>query len=159
MLASHQSHPAIRAFLSLPRFWCTRKIEKNREKSLLSMCCMLLGYSFEPRPNSRAMGTAGSVMIIGFAKKKPVWREKTRLTGSKSSGCGDFKELTSMWFRQGLLLFSSLKKTKEGSSRRVHLSAPSTILSIFFLLSFSKPSTFLVLASPVYLSRMYKVCE
>ena len=54
-------------------------------------------------------------------------------------------------------MFSSLKKTKEGSSRWVHLRAPSTILSIFCLLSFSKPSTFLVLASAVYLSRMYKV--
>ena len=158
MLASHQSHPAIRAFLPLSRFWCTRKIEKNREKSLLSMCCMLLGYSFEPRPNSRAVGTAGSVMIIGFAKKKLSLTREDKIDWSKSSGCGDFKGLTSMWFRQGLLLFSSLKKTKEGSSRRVHLSAPSTILSIFFLLSFSKASTFLVLASPVYLSRMYKVC-
>ena len=35
------------------------------------------------RINSRAVGTAGSVMIIGFAKKKTVWREKTRLTGPK----------------------------------------------------------------------------
>ena len=158
MLASHQSHPAIRVFLSLSRFWCTRKIEKNREKSLLSMCCMLLGYSFETRPNSRAVGTAGSVMIIGFAKKKLSLTREDKIDWSKSSGCGDFKELTSMWFRQGLLLFSSLKKTKEGSSRWVHLRAPSTILSLFFLLSFSKASTFLVLASPVYLSRMYKVC-
>ena len=26
---------------------------------------MLLGYSFEPRPNNRALATAGSVMTIG----------------------------------------------------------------------------------------------
>ena len=26
---------------------------------------MLLGYSFEPRPTTRALGTAGSVMTIG----------------------------------------------------------------------------------------------
>ena len=28
---------------------------------------MLLAYSFEPRPNSRALGTAGSVMTIGLS--------------------------------------------------------------------------------------------
>ena len=28
---------------------------------------MLLGYSFEPRPNSRVLATADSVMIIGFS--------------------------------------------------------------------------------------------
>ena len=57
----------------------------NLVKSLLSMLFMLLGYSFEPRPNSRALGTAGSVMTIGLFNKqahskKPVWREKTRST-------------------------------------------------------------------------------
>ena len=31
---------------------------------------MLLGYSFEPRPNSRALGTAGSVMTIGLFNKQ-----------------------------------------------------------------------------------------
>ena len=28
---------------------------------------MLLGYSFEPRPNSRVLATAGSVMPIGLS--------------------------------------------------------------------------------------------
>ena len=28
-------------------------------RSLLSMQCMLLGYSFEPRPNTRALSTVG----------------------------------------------------------------------------------------------------
>ena len=28
---------------------------------------MLLGYSFEPRPNNRALATAGSVMTIGLS--------------------------------------------------------------------------------------------
>ena len=60
------------------------------------MCCMLLGYSFEPRPNSRAVGTAGSVMIIGFAKKKLSLTREDKIDWSKSSGCGDFKGLTSM---------------------------------------------------------------
>ena len=73
MLASHQSHPvnrSNRAFLSLARFWCTgQSLCMNRVKSLLSMCCILLGYSFESRPNSRAVGTAGSVLIIGLSRK------------------------------------------------------------------------------------------
>ena len=52
------------------------------------MCGMLLGYSFEPRPNSRVLATAGSVMPIGLSingcshskKKKNSWQERTRLT-------------------------------------------------------------------------------
>ena len=36
-----------------------------RVKSLLSMRCLLLGYSFDPRPNSYALGTASVVMTIG----------------------------------------------------------------------------------------------
>ena len=31
---------------------------------------MLLGYGFEPRPNIRALGLAGSVMAIGFINKR-----------------------------------------------------------------------------------------
>ena len=34
----------------------------NRVRSLLSMRGMLLGHSFDLRPNSRAFGIAGSVM-------------------------------------------------------------------------------------------------
>ena len=36
-------------------------------RSLLSMRGMLLGYSFKPRPNSRALGMAGSIMSIGLS--------------------------------------------------------------------------------------------
>ena len=36
-------HPTKRAFFTRARF-------------LFSMCCLLLGYSFEPRPNSHAIG-------------------------------------------------------------------------------------------------------
>ena len=32
------------------------------------MRCMLLGYSFEPRPIHRALGTGGSVITIGLSK-------------------------------------------------------------------------------------------
>ena len=49
----------------------------NEVRSLLSMRGMLVGYSFEPRPNSRVLATAGSVMIItlslngsSYSKKK-----------------------------------------------------------------------------------------
>ena len=46
---------------------------------------MLLGYSFEPRPNSRVLATVSSVMTIGLSmkgcwhSKQPGWRERTRL--------------------------------------------------------------------------------
>ena len=62
----------------------------NWERSLLNMRSMSLGYSFEPRPNSRALATEVLVVTIGFSlnsnkwmlhSKKPVWRERTRLTG------------------------------------------------------------------------------
>ena len=33
---------------------------------------MLLGYSFEPRLNSRALGSAGSAMTIGFINKRTI---------------------------------------------------------------------------------------
>ena len=37
-------------------------------------------YSFEPRPNSRALGTAGSVITIGLSIKKDAHTGKTSLT-------------------------------------------------------------------------------
>ena len=40
----------------------------NRVRSLLSMHGMLLGYSFEPRANSCALGTADLLMTIGLSK-------------------------------------------------------------------------------------------
>ena len=76
--------PGSRVFLSLAQFWCTwERLCMNRVRSLLSMRSMLLGYSFEPRPNSRALATGGWVMIIGLSRngslhsKKPVWLERT----------------------------------------------------------------------------------
>ena len=56
----------------------------NRVRFLLSMRCTLLGYSFEPRPSSLALGSMGSVITIGLSingclhLKKAVWRERTR---------------------------------------------------------------------------------
>ena len=71
---------------------------------------MLLGYSFDYRPNSSALGTAGSVMIIGLSingsshSKKP----ENKIDLCKSSGCGDFKGQRQ--FRQSLLKISSIIK-------------------------------------------------
>ena len=39
-------------------------IEEGQVRSLLSMRGMLLGYSFEPRPNSLSLETEGPVMVI-----------------------------------------------------------------------------------------------
>ena len=62
----------ILAFLSLARFWRIReRLCMTRVRSLLSMRGMLLGYSFKPRPYSRALGIAGSVKTIGLVNK---WR-------------------------------------------------------------------------------------
>ena len=38
----------------------------NPVRFLLSMRCMLLTYTFEPRAHSRSLGMAGTVMTIGF---------------------------------------------------------------------------------------------
>ena len=51
-----------------PNLAFTRKTRMNRVRSLLSMLCMLLGYSFEPRPNSRALGI-GFVFDHRFIKR------------------------------------------------------------------------------------------
>ena len=39
----------------------------NQIRPLLSLRPMLLGYSFEPRPKSRLLATAGSVMAISLS--------------------------------------------------------------------------------------------
>ena len=51
-----------------------------RIRSLLSMRCMLLGYSLEPRPNSQAPATAGSVMTTGLSVNRGLHPKKTCLT-------------------------------------------------------------------------------
>ena len=76
---------------------------------------MLLGYSFEPRPNSRALGKAGSVMTRHFLFKKRMLhsenqsKERTRLTSSEA--------LTR--FRQSFVISYSLKKIKRDPTRTV----------------------------------------
>ena len=58
-------HSDSRAFLLLTRFWFIR--ERLCMTRLLSMSGIFLGYSFKPRPNSRALGIAGSVMTNGLS--------------------------------------------------------------------------------------------
>ena len=40
-------------------------LHSTRARSLLSMRCLMLGYSFEPRLNRRALVTAGSIVTFG----------------------------------------------------------------------------------------------
>ena len=46
----------------------SKTLHQSSNKDSVSMCCLLLGYSLEPRLNSRALCTAGSsVMIISLS--------------------------------------------------------------------------------------------
>ena len=87
----------------------------NRVRSLLRMCVMLLRCSFESRPNSCALSTAGSIITIGSSmngcshlKNNSLAREN-KIDWSRRLGGGDH--------RQSLLFSSLLKKTKVGSAR------------------------------------------
>ena len=63
---------------------------------------------FEPRPNSRALGPAGSVITIGLTRGN-------KIDLFRGLGFGDFKGLTR--FRQSLLFSYSITKKKiRGSS-------------------------------------------
>ena len=84
------------------------RLYMNRLRSLLSMRRILLGYSSKPRPNSWLLATAGSVMTIGLSingcshSKKPVWRERTRLTSPEVSAAATSKT----WRDSGRTCFS-----------------------------------------------------
>ena len=51
-------------FAALPVQKDSAWIEEGQVRSLLSMRGMLLGYSFEPRPNRLSLETEGSFMVI-----------------------------------------------------------------------------------------------
>lgn len=61
--------------------------------------CLLLGYSFYPRPNSNALGTAVVVITSGLTitdastRKTSLIREN-KIDWFRSLGCGGFKNLT-----------------------------------------------------------------
>ena len=54
--------------------------------------CMLLRYSFEPMPNSPALGTTGSVMTIGLSINE-CSHSKNQFD-KRVCACGDSKGLT-----------------------------------------------------------------
>ena len=104
-------------------FWSTQdRLCMNWVRSLLSMCSILLGYSFKPRPNSLALATGSLVMTIGLwingysQWKKNSLTKKKKIDWSRSLGCGDLKGL--MQFRQSFLFSSFIKKTKLKEARR-----------------------------------------
>ena len=87
LLQSYQrSSLSAEPFFLLLDFVVLEKDSMNRVRFLLSMRSMFLRYSFEPRPNSRALATSGSVMAIGLSingcshSKKPVLQERAKLT-------------------------------------------------------------------------------
>lgn len=62
---TNNKNPASRAFFSPPRSWRNReRVCVNRVRSSLRMLSMALRNNYKLRPNSRALGLAGSVMTI-----------------------------------------------------------------------------------------------
>ena len=55
-------------FFNLFDFGFLEKTLHESSKILVEHALMLLGYSFEPRLNSRASGTEGSDMAVGLSK-------------------------------------------------------------------------------------------
>ena len=67
-IQSDQLAPSQQACLLFAHIRCTRgRLCMNPVRSLLSMRCRLLRYSFESRPNRRLFATTGSVMTIGLS--------------------------------------------------------------------------------------------
>ena len=118
-------HPASRAFFALVWFQRTReKLCINQVKTLLSVHGMLLEYSSEHRPNSCVLASASMVMTIDlsingcFYLKKPVWRERKRLTSLEVWAAPTSKA----WRDSGRDTFSPPQPRRQkdwGSARRV----------------------------------------
>ena len=128
MLNSRGTLPAQSFFGLLD--WCPReRLCLNRIWSLLSMPCMLLGYISEPRPNSRALGSTGSVMTIDrfinkrmLALVKPVWKNRLKEQDWLVKTFG-LRRPQKAWRDLGKgpfsLFFPSSKKTEGHSARGV----------------------------------------
>ena len=104
----------------------TERLCVNRVKSFFSKCRLLLGSRFEPRPNSRALGSAGSVITDGLStngcshsenKFDPGLTTENEIDRSRSSSMGEFKGLTQ--FRQSLLVLLLTQKDRRDSACRV----------------------------------------
>ena len=96
----------------------------NRVRFLLSMRCTLLGYSFEPRPSSFALGSMCSVITIGLSingclhLKKPVWRERTRWSSPEVQAVATSKAWSNYLGKASYSSFHS-RRQKEARARMV----------------------------------------
>ena len=96
----------------------------NRVRFLLSMRCTLLGYSFEPRPSSFALGSMCSVITIGLSingclhLKKPVWRERTRWSSTEVQAVATSKAWSNYLGKASFSSFHS-RRQKEARARMV----------------------------------------
>ena len=87
----------------------------NGVRVLLRLHCMLLGYSFKPRPNSSVVTIGLSINEWMLPQEKPVTQEKTRKTRVDIQAAANFRGFTR--FRQNLIFVSLIKKkTKGGGS-------------------------------------------
>ena len=88
------------------------------------LSCTLLGYSFEPRPSSFALGSMGSVITIGLLingclhLKKPVWRERTRWSSPVVQAVATSKAWSNYLGKASFSSFHS-RRQKEASARMV----------------------------------------
>ena len=80
----------------------------NRVRSLLSMRCMLLGYSFDPRLNSRTLGYDNQ-FVNKLMLTLEKFDERNKTDESRRSGCGDFKGLTRFSRASSFLLLDQEK--------------------------------------------------
>ena len=116
--------PCQRSILLTAQFWRTReRFCMNRERSLLSMRYLFLGYSLKPRPNSRAFDAvsySGLSYNHRFYQRTDARTRKSTLKRTNtidlptSSSFGNFKGWTRFWRS-----LSSIEKTKAGSVRMV----------------------------------------
>ena len=163
ILASVTSEPPCQqlqqSFSFTCSIWCTRQsLCMNGVKSLLSLCCMLLGYSFEFSPNSRAAGTAGSVLIIGLSRKKTSLTRENKIDLSKSSGLRRFQRFNIHVIQAGTLFVLLSQENKRKFSHGASESPfNNSLLNIFFSSLFLR-SLYILSSLPVYLSTMFKVC-
>ena len=78
---------------------------------------MLLGYSFEPMPNNRALATAGLFMAIGL-QKKGCLLSKTKFGGEKIIlTCPAVRAAVIQWF--GVKSFCPKVGSRDSSSSRL----------------------------------------
>ena len=117
------THHASRAFLFLAQFWFTREwLCMDPVRPFLSMCLMLLGYSYEPRPNSWCLFQRAQLWTSVFQQTDAHTR-KTSLLREKQEWLVKFMLLVvvAVWERWGLSVDSVITKESEELDNRVLL--------------------------------------